>query len=202
MKKKLIVSKTEQGWPYMESLQEKLRLDRKMEGEIVKVTRVRAKNKRWLTRHRDVYMGCELGNKHNNYYRVVSSNGVTSVLKSTSVPEIEQEEQDMADLYTKGYNRYDIYDLDYFMMYVMAPLLDEFIKEYKAQAELTERDPHCILDYEKYNTVVNVAETLRDLLNDEWEGYKNRTEEEEEAHSKLFQEAWGNFGKYFHEFCL
>lgn len=202
MKKKLIVTKTEDGWSHMEPLQEKLRLDRDMEGEIVKVTRVRAKNKRWLTSHRDVYLGHQLGDRRNNYYRVVSSNGVTSVLKSTSVPEIKQEEQDMADLYTKGYRHYDIYDMDYFMMYVMAPLLDEFIKEYKAQEELKERDFPGLPKDEKHDTVVKVAETLRDLLNDEWEGYRNRTEEEEEAHSKLFQEAWGNFGKYFHEFCL
>lgn len=193
MKPKDFVLKTgyEYGWPHMGSLREKLKLGegRVGVGQIVKVTPVRAKNKRWLTRQRDIL--------HNNYYyRVVSSNGITSVLKSTAVEDIEYEEKEMASLYVNGYKPSDLYDLDFFMAAVLPEMLDKFIKLHK---EWTAEESPDFYD------VLNTAEALRDFLKEEKEiedNYIELTEEEEEARSKLCQEVWSNFGKHFHKFWV
>lgn len=162
-------------------------LDSFKDGDIVKIVKVRPKNKKW-TKNKERYWP--------KYYRIVASNGTYGILASADNSEVKKEDEEKLAVITKGYKPSDIFDLDLFMSECFPDMIDKYIEKYTQI--ISEESPH-------YKDTLKVLQNLKENLEE------NKTfmlsedqfnEEKRTALQKKTKKVFGKFGEYLHSFWI
>lgn len=163
------------------------RLDSFKDGDIVKIVKVRPKNKKWANNKR---------HRWPKYYRIVASNGTYGILASASNTEVNEIDEEKLAVITKGYKPSDVFDLDLFISECFPDMIDKYIEKYTQI--ISEESPH-------YKDTLKVLQNLKENLEENKAFILSEDQFNEEkriALQKKTKKAFGKFGEYLHSFWI
>lgn len=158
------------------------------DGDIVKITKVRPRNKKWL---RNNWYNTD------SYYKIAATNKVYGhILSSTNESRIERKDREKLEIMTKGYKTTDLYNLDSFICKVFPIMIDEFITRYTKT--ISDESPD-------YNKAIKVLQTLKKVLEENVAFLNSDDCYDKEKDLKLqrkTKKAFADFGEWFHAFWI
>lgn len=163
------------------------RLDSFKDGDIVKIVKVRPKNKKWIKNKKRYWP---------KYYRIIASNGTYGILASANDSEVKKEDEEKLAIITKGYKPSDVFDLDLFISECFPNMIDKYIEKYTQI--VSEESPH-------YKDTLKVLQNLKENLEENKAFMLSDDQFDEEkriALQKKTKKAFGKFGEYLHSFWI
>lgn len=173
---------------YYKGKNQKERFERFKDGDLVKITKVRPKNKKWLR-----------NNWYNNgtYYKIAATNEIYGyVVSPINDSKIKKEDKEKLEIAIKGYKTTDLYNLDSFICEVLPVMLDDWIDKYVKT--VSDESP----DYQK---CIKVLQTLKNVLEENNTFLSSDDCYDKEKDLKLQRKtkrAFADFGEWLHAFWI
>lgn len=173
---------------YCKGRNKKERFNRFKDGDIVKIVKVRPKNKKWL---RNNWYNTD------SYYKIAATNKAYGyILSSMNKSRIERKDKEKLEIMTKGYKTTDLYNLDSFICKVFPMMIDEFIEKYIKT--VSDESPD-------YHESIKVLQTLKAVLEENTAFMNSNDCYDKEKNLKLQRKtkrAFANFGEWLHAFWI
>lgn len=162
------------------------------DGDIVKLAKVRPRNKKWLRQTKRSY--------RRNLYRVVKANDAYGlIIRDADYEKVKAADKKKIDTIVNGYTLSDVWDLDYFIAQSFPEMIDKYLASYK---EIVSSESH------NYQEIIDTLTNLRDYIKEESAAFDVLDYSSKEEIAKYEElkargrEVWGKFGEMFHYFWV